>query len=55
MKMPSSNPQTIPPESNEANEPETPPDQIADDSNVRVLSQPNIPRPETNPIMKVQS
>lgn len=55
MKISSPNSQTVPPESNEANEPETPPDQITDDSNVRVLSEPNIPKPQTNPVMKVQS
>jgi hypothetical protein len=55
MKAPTSNPQTVPAESNDANELETPPVQIADNSNVRNLSELNIPRPQTNPTMKVQS
>ena len=55
MKVPLSNPQTVPPESNDANELETPPIQIADNSNARIVSGPNIPRPLTTPTMKVQS
>ncbi len=55
MKMPESNLPAVPAESNDANELETPPVQIADNSNVRTIGSPNIPRPETNPVMKVQS
>jgi hypothetical protein len=43
------------PESKPADEPETPPVQIAENASVRILSEPNIPRPETNPRLKVQS
>jgi hypothetical protein len=55
MKTSMSKPPADPPESNDANELETPPVQIADNSNDRILSEPNIPRPLTNPTMKVQS
>lgn len=55
MKIPSSNPQAVPAESNDANELEATPVQIAENSDVRILSEPNIPRPETNPALKVQS
>jgi hypothetical protein len=55
MKVPSSNPQTVPLESNDANELETPPVQIADNSDVRAIREVNIPRPQTNPTLKVRS
>jgi hypothetical protein len=55
MKIPSSNPQTVSPETNDANELEITPVQIADNSNARIFSGPNIPRPETNPALKVHS
>jgi hypothetical protein len=49
------NPQAVPPESKTADEPETPPVQIAENSEVRTLSEPNIPRRATTPTLKVQS
>jgi hypothetical protein len=49
------NSQAVPPESETADEPETPPVQIAENSDLRILSEPNIPRPQTNPRLKVQS
>jgi hypothetical protein len=54
MKVPLSNPQAVP-SKRDANELETPPVQIADNSDVRILSEPNIPRPQTTPTMKVRS
>jgi hypothetical protein len=45
----------VPPDSKTADEPETPPVQIAENSDLRILSEPNIPRPQTNPRLKVQS
>jgi hypothetical protein len=48
------NSQAVPPESKTADELEPPPVQIAETSD-RILSEPNIPRPQTNPRLKVQS
>jgi hypothetical protein len=45
----------FPQEGNDENELETPPVQIADNSEVRAIRDVNIPRPEMNPTMKVQS
>jgi hypothetical protein len=47
--------QAIPPESNDANELETPSVQTADNSEASAIREVNIPRPQTNPRMKVQS
>jgi hypothetical protein len=52
MKNPTQNP---PPEIDDANELETPPVQTADSSNARMIKEVNLPRPETNPRLKVQS
>jgi hypothetical protein len=47
--------QTGPPETKNEHELETPPVQIDDNSEMGTISEVNVPRPETNPTMKVQS
>jgi len=49
------NSQAVTPESKTADELESPPVQIAENSDLRILSEPNIARPQTNPRLKVQS
>ena len=55
MNVPKQNPQTELPENNDPNELETTPVQIADNSDVRILGESNILRPDTTPKLRVQS